>query len=209
MKNFHILVNCIYEIKKFFICGGFLLTPVLLYILMTILISPFFQNYDNTDFISYLFSIFISAIIIYHLKLYNYIKIGKVKKQLFLYLLGIIILGFLLLFVMKNHSFQFSLHFTKFLFVRYIKTICFAAIFEEILFRGIAFEYLKKKSVNKWVILFFTSLLFGLIHLPGLFYFINTFIFAMFVGVVYLKERNLTYPIAMHSLYNLFWIIFY
>ena len=196
------------KLKSFFICGGLLLAPFLLYLLMTVLISPFFQNYYNTDFISSIFSISISAIIIYHFKLYNYIKIGKPLKQLFLYLLGVIILGFLLLFVKANYPFQFSIHFEKHLVVRYIKLICLAPVFEEIIFRGIAFEYLEKKLINKWVILFFTSLLFSFGHLPGLFPFISTFIFAILTGVVYLKERNLTYPIAMHALYNLFWIIF-
>lgn len=197
------------KLKSFFICVGFLLTSFFLYILMTVLISPFSQNYEYTDFISYLFTIFIFALIIYHFKLFIYIKIGKAQKQLFLYLLGIITLGFLSLFVRKSYSLLFSMHFTNLLFVKNIKMIFLAAVFEEILFRGIAFEYLIKKSVNKWVILFFTSLLFGLEHLPGLFYFITTFIFAIFAGIIYLKERNLTYTIVMHSMYNLFWLIFY
>ena len=37
---------------------------------------------------------------------------------------------------------------------------------------------------------------------------INSFIFALFTGIVYLKERNLIYPIAMHFFYNLFWVFF-
>ncbi|MDR1682048.1 MAG: CPBP family intramembrane metalloprotease [Candidatus Symbiothrix sp.] len=196
------------KIRSLLICAVVLLIPSFLYLLVTILVGPFFKDFDNTDFISYVFVIFVSSILIYRFKLYQFIKIGIPQKQLFFYVSGIIVLGVLTLFVMNNFSFQFSLNFEKHLIVRYVKIIFLAAIFEEIIFRGITFEYLESKSTNKWIILLFTSLIFGFIHLPGLFYFINAFIFAIFSGIIYLKERNLIYPIIMHSFYNLFWILF-
>lgn len=196
------------KIKSLIICAVFLLIPVFLYLLATIPINLFFKNYRNTDFFAYIFVIFISSILIYRFKLFKFIRMGIPQKQLFLYLLGIIIIGFLTLFVMNDFSFRFSLNFEKFPVVSYIKLIFLTAIFEEIIFRGIAFEYLKSKSINKWVILLFTSFVFAIVHLPGLFYFINAFILAIFIGIIYLKERNLIYTIVMHSLYNLFWIFF-
>lgn len=74
-------------------------------------------------------------------------------------------------------------------------------IFEEILFRGIIFNHLKKRFSLKKSILF-TSVLFMLIHLhPALFF--QSFIMGMTLTYVYNKLGNITYPILLHMSINI------
>lgn len=84
-----------------------------------------------------------------------------------------------------------------------VATIIFAPLFEEIIFRGIASEYLLSKNVNKVVIVLVTSFMFGLSHVLGLNYILFFGVFGMLLSIVYLKERNLWYCVILHSLYNI------
>lgn len=84
-----------------------------------------------------------------------------------------------------------------------VVTIIFAPLFEEIIFRGIASEYLQDNNVNKVVIVLATSFMFGLSHGPGLYYILYFGIFGMLLSLVYLKERNLWYCVILHSAYNI------
>lgn len=49
---------------------------------------------------------------------------------------------------------------------------------------------LKGNKLNKLVIIFFTALLFGLVHYPHYWLMLGTFILALLYGFIYLKERN-------------------
>lgn len=70
---------------------------------------------------------------------------------------------------------------------------CMAAIFEEILYRGIILERLKNHG-NVFAIIA-SSVLFGFMH--GI-RFIDTFIVGIMLGSIYVITGNLIYPIFMH-----------
>ncbi|MFN8670513.1 MAG: type II CAAX endopeptidase family protein [Candidatus Sericytochromatia bacterium] len=86
-----------------------------------------------------------------------------------------------------------------------ILVVCiFAPIFEEVFFRGFIFHRLAIKfDVEKSVI--FTSFLFGLVHGSS---FLQISIVGYLLCIVYLKYKNLTYNILVHSIYNFLIIIF-
>ena len=87
---------------------------------------------------------------------------------------------------------------------------------EEILYRGIIISYfmkLFKSSKGIFLILIFSSLIFGLIHLPNfflsdsfniiLFQIFYAFAFGILTGAVYLRTGNLWPPIILHSLIDI------
>lgn len=82
----------------------------------------------------------------------------------------------------------------------FIIAVIVAPIVEEIVFRGyIMNKWIDKYSVKKGV--FFSSLLFMLIHFSSLF--IPQLLLGLLCALVYVKYQNIFYAIFTHSLYNL------
>ncbi|MFC3757890.1 type II CAAX endopeptidase family protein [Chryseobacterium tructae] len=88
-----------------------------------------------------------------------------------------------------------------------LSVVLIAPIAEEIIYRAVPIEYLLKKELPKNWIVFFTSLFFSLIHLPNWSQIIVTFFLGVICSIVYIKERNLFYPIIIHFIYNLISVI--
>ena len=74
-------------------------------------------------------------------------------------------------------------------------------IAEELLFRGVIFNFLRSKlTISKAII--FTSVIFALVHVyVGLL--IGSFILGLALTWIYYKWKNITYPIVLHAFINL------
>ena len=92
------------------------------------------------------------------------------------------------------------------LFYKSISVLVVAPIFEELFFRKYIFVELQKKYPYQISILI-SSICFSLIHLPSYRNLIPTFLFGVICCIIYTKTRNIIYPIFLHFLLNLTWII--
>lgn len=81
------------------------------------------------------------------------------------------------------------------------------ALNEEILMRGYILSNLMD-SMNKYVALFFTSILFSVMHLinanASIFSTCNLFLAGILLGVYFIHKGNLWFPIGMHLTWNFF-----
>ena len=73
----------------------------------------------------------------------------------------------------------------------------FAAIGEEVMFRGIFFNALKKRY-NPWLIIIVISLLFGLGHADYFLHVLSAFLSSVFFFVAYYRTKSLLLTILMH-----------
>lgn len=80
------------------------------------------------------------------------------------------------------------------------------AIFEEMVSRGFILGRMLDGGVNKFWALFFSALLFSLMHLfnPNFAFvpFLNILLAGMLLGASYIYTRNLCFPIALHWFWN-------
>ena len=92
-----------------------------------------------------------------------------------------------------------------------ITFLILSPIIEELFFRGIILRIIAEKN-NKTIAVFFSSILFTLIHV---FYFdginlslirlIDCFLFSIIISLIYIKTQNIYYAIIFHGVYNLCW----
>ena len=73
----------------------------------------------------------------------------------------------------------------------------FAAIGEEVMFRGVFFNALKKRY-NPWLIIIVISLLFGLGHADYFLHVLSAFLSSVFFFVAYYRTKSLLLTILMH-----------
>lgn len=82
------------------------------------------------------------------------------------------------------------------------------ALFEEILVRGFILGRLLRSGMNRFLALFLSASLFGLLHLfnphVGLLPLVNLVLAGMMLGASYLYTRNLCFPVSLHLFWN--WI---
>jgi hypothetical protein len=80
-----------------------------------------------------------------------------------------------------------------------------AGAFEEALFRGYVFQTFTRAGLG-WFALVITSCFFGVVHLmnpnAGTISTINTMLAGLWLGVVYLKTRDLWFPLGVHMAWN-------
>ncbi|MCR9066832.1 MAG: CPBP family intramembrane metalloprotease [Cytophagales bacterium] len=124
--------------------------------------------------------------------------------------LAIIIIGYLFLFLFKEIKFVK----TTFLSVDFISTMLLffiVSLSEEIMFRGYVLRNLME-SMNKYVALLVSALLFALMHAanPNLSLIgnINLFLAGILLGLPYIYTKNLMFPIAFHFSWNFFQSLF-
>ena len=88
-----------------------------------------------------------------------------------------------------------------------VTIVIFAPLIEELLFRGLLQNYFSKffKTMPRIAL---TSLFFALIHcnleqgLSNIIIFISLFVFSLFLGFIYEKQRSLISPIILHASFN-------
>lgn len=86
----------------------------------------------------------------------------------------------------------------------YLAVVVVAPLFEEILFRGFLFKGLEASKLGPWGTIFFTSLIWAIIHLQySLFFMGIIFVLGILLGVARYKSQSLWVPLSMHALNNL------
>lgn len=74
----------------------------------------------------------------------------------------------------------------------------FAAVGEEILFRGVFINGLQQTYRNKWFVILVVSIIFGLAHADTLYHVFSAFMSSMLLGMVYCKTNSLMLCALMH-----------
>ncbi|NGX51900.1 MAG: hypothetical protein KR126chlam5_00189 [Candidatus Anoxychlamydiales bacterium] len=88
-----------------------------------------------------------------------------------------------------------------------ITIVILAPILEEFFFRGIVQNFFKK-FLNRWISIIFTSLVFAFVHfsyaqkLANITIVGSIFIFSLFLGFIYEKQKSLISPIFLHATFN-------
>lgn len=118
----------------------------------------------------------------------------------------IMLLGFSCLILAKQTNIS-SIQFKPIDFILSIGVFVFVALSEELLLRGYILNNLIA-SVNKYIALSISSLIFSLLHAPNpnfsLLSFIGLFIAGLFFGLAYIYTKTLWFPIALHFSWNFF-----
>ncbi|WP_296636885.1 CPBP family intramembrane glutamic endopeptidase [Polaribacter sp.] len=137
------------------------------------------------------------------------------KRVLFAFLLwGTITTFFLLIdYISSSENYQWNFNLSKFLILLVIAIVLIPlqTSFEEYLFRGYLMQGLGVATKTRWVPLFFTSIVFGLLHISNpevsklgyelLVYYIGT---GFFLGIITLMDEGLELALGFHAANNLF-----
>lgn len=114
--------------------------------------------------------------------------------------------GFSLLSILGNLSIE-SINFNLPLLMGYVLLFGIGSLNEEIMIRGYILSNLSE-SMNKYIALVVSSLLFGVMHLANanvtVLSFLNIFLAGILLGIYYVHKRNLWLPISLHFSWNFF-----
>ena len=168
-------------------------------------------GYNNLEFlvnniIPYILLIFYILAIIYLYKK-NYIEEQKLnnRKYFSLILLGISIAAFLnmIIFLLLPSTTKVTIP----VYLSLISSGIIGPIYEEILFRYLLYNRLKKKySIRKSVLI--TTIIFALIHISSI-KIIYAFILGLILNITYEKYHNIIAPILIHKVANTMVIFLY
>ena len=193
------------DLKSLILIIGFMMAPIFVYALGVVLLSNPERKFSITDSYAYLLSFVVCFLAIYlsNLRHYIVIKEQQLRKSAICLILALIyslLLAIVLDFFSMYHTASGNTLF-------HIETILLAPFLEEIVFRGISIEYLKKHNIPENLIIAITSVMFGLSHMPSWIQ-IYTFILGVILSIVNLKERNIFYCILIHFGINLSLVVF-
>lgn len=183
---------------------GFFLTKGFTNLLLKIEPKNYLLNFNISLILSKLLIFFLVLFLISKIKIKNLIRYSKIDYKLVIFSL-VIGLGY---FIINRYIFDanFKMNIKPDAYnssLLYLSgAIVIGPIYEEVLYRGIGFEFLKSTGISDAVIIIFTSLVFGLIHLPDLDAVFGTFALGLICSICYLKTRNIIYPICIHAFYN-------
>lgn len=169
------------------------------------------------SFFSLLGTLLVVWIFMKYLDKEKFINLGfNTKDRLYEFIIGIVIgafimtAGYLLLLFLEEINFLRMIFDFKEIIIS-ILLFSIIAITEELLFRGYILKNLMI-SLNKYIALIVSSILFYLIHgfNPNidLFSLINILLAGILFGISYIHTKNLWFPIALHLSWNLFQTIF-
>lgn len=188
------------------------ITYILNYIII-IIIGLIYKalGYNNLEFlvnniIPYILLIFYTLTIIYLYKK-NYIKEHKLNKRRYfpLILLGLSIATFLnmIIFLLLPSTIKVTIP----VYLSLISSGIIGPIYEEILFRYLLYNRLKKKySIRKSILI--TTIIFALIHISPI-KIIYAFILGLILNITYEKYHNIKAPILIHIAANTIVIFLY
>ena len=186
------IIYCSYLVFKVFIQKGIAITN------NDVLRHMYFFRIDK-----FLFCIPFLYYFIKNNKEYKYFKVNETlsKRDFNIYFALIfwinIALGFIISIVSNIYEQDFVIE--RPLYLHIVHAICIAPILEEIIFRGVIMNNLKKYGIK--IAIISNSILFGLSH-----YNIDMIILAFFIGIVlsYVANRySIKYSILMHILINM------
>ncbi len=169
----------------------------------------YFFNLTGTFFTLWIFMKFVDK--------EPFIKLGfQTKNRLKDFIVGntiglmIMFVGFVSLFLL-NEITILGINFNFKELVVLILLFIIVAVVEEVLFRGYILKNLML-SMNKYVALIISSILFSLAHGANphmsFFTFADLFLAGITLGISYLYTKNLWFPIAFHLSWNLFQSLF-
>ncbi len=173
--------------------------------LLLILLAFFLFKKNNPDF-----------------KKYFHLNLTELKKSLVIFFLGFIVLSIFIVFSGMAYSktsaaivsrnlegdFRLNLSFPSLTFYYFLSLVLFAPIVEEIAYRGLLYESLKKKTSIVYGIMF-SSLIFAFIHEFTNITFFSFFILGIIYALIFQKTRSLTLAILVHSFTNLLSLLGY
>ncbi|MBI9055088.1 MAG: CPBP family intramembrane metalloprotease [Bacteroidales bacterium] len=125
------------------------------------------------------------------------------------FLVGLLLIsvGFIILILTKNLEIESVVYNSKVVIYSFIFFL-FAAMVEEIVFRGYILNNLLNSMKNKYIALLISALLFALIHglNPNLSFLsmLNLIIAGLALGITYIYTKNLWFPILLHVSWNYF-----
>lgn len=146
----------------------------------------------------------------------NKVAVKKCLKIVFLIVLLRIVrdplINFDYVFFDKELPTEFYKYSTVELIANLVNVVLLASVFEELLFRKIIIDtFLRKNRIIEGIL--FSSLLFSLIHI-NFYHFefslnsvASSFIFGLISGYIYIKTRNVLYPIIAHITTNFTWFL--
>ncbi|KXH83716.1 CPBP family intramembrane glutamic endopeptidase [Chryseobacterium kwangjuense] len=193
---------------------AYLVLLIILYFLLDFIINFIFIkllggydnriNYDLSVIYSRLFVAFIFIIaIVINRKIFDYLKFKEVSvKKILLLLVGSIIYSFIIVFIKNQNITEYSFHWSQNNNYFLLSAIFVAPFYEEIINKGLPIEYLLRKNASPIFITIIISVLFSLIHLPSIEQVFYALILGIITSLIYIKERNLIYPIVFHFVYN-------
>ncbi|MCX7758589.1 MAG: CPBP family intramembrane metalloprotease [bacterium] len=86
--------------------------------------------------------------------------------------------------------------------------VIFVPLVEELIFRKYLMDYLLN-FFDRWLVVFFSALVFGLVHFESIINTVFIFFMGVFFGFVYLIKRDIIYTYILHSFYNFLSMIFW
>ncbi len=182
--------------------GVFLTYTIVLILLLYVFNNRFNNIFAIADCLSHISASILALITVYKWKWQEFIVLKRVKfKNMIIYLfLAVIFAISYKILTAGTLKFHINVSVGSWLM---ISVLIIAPVIEEIVFRGLPFEYLSKKGVNKWYTISISTLLFGLMHLPFYSFFdIQFFILGFLLMMIYMKERNLIYCMLTHFTSN-------
>lgn len=137
----------------------------------------------------------------------NFKKI-KFKESLYIIILGIgisivllFLAGTLSKIIPSYNVVQNNLEIARNSLIQIVSTVILVPIYEEIIFRGIIFGYLKK-NYNTSVAIILQAVIFGITHL-NVVQGIYTFLLALVLALVYIYSDSILGSIIVHIIFNL------
>ncbi len=124
------------------------------------------------------------------------------------FLIGAVImgLGFVVLFIFNQLNVD-SMNLNSSSLILTFVFLFFASIIEEIALRGYILTNLMD-SVNKYIALFVSSVVFGLVHITNpdatILGIVNLILMGVLLGLYYIHKRNLWFPVVLHLSWNFF-----
>ncbi|WP_422388774.1 CPBP family intramembrane glutamic endopeptidase [Chryseobacterium gambrini] len=161
-------------------------------------------NYDLSVIYSrlFIFGIFILLIII-NKNIFEYLKFRPISiKKILLFLGASIFYSFLIIFIRNKNFNDYNFHWLQYHNYFLLSAIFIAPFYEEIFKKGLPIEYLLRKKISPIFVTIFISFLFCLTHLPSLEQVFYGLILGIITSLIYIKERNIIYPIIFHFVYN-------
>lgn len=163
---------------------------------------------DNQNLIIMLFFISTLSVFIGFVHFVNYKRRNVISYNLRPFSVKLCFFYILIVWIMETiiirpvHFYFFSKSYQPYDFYYLMGVLVFAPILEEIVFRNILLNsFLNSYSKNKSIII--SSVAFGLVHGNPIQILFAT-ILGLFLGIVYVKEKNIGYTILLHFFANLF-----
>ncbi|MGB5435081.1 MAG: CPBP family intramembrane glutamic endopeptidase [Maribacter sp.] len=182
---------------------GLLLLELVLSVALSVVIARFSIDFNISFFLSSLIVGILVLLFFYRTAIFKQTFISKFNfKAILPYILLTLVTAVLTRIILgKPWAYHLPDNLSGFLFT--FGLLVLAPFFEELCYRGLAFEYLLKKNISKVLIVIVTTTIFTLGHFPFSNATIGVLLLSLITSVVYLRERNIWYCIGIHFTYNL------